>query len=102
MDDFANMDFMTLMNSWQFRADVYFAKVLWSLGCLPFFVCSIPPFGMLLVHTKPTGYNENGKCVGIKPPITKKQQAIEDERQAKEQGAEGTPGEKRIMVNDTK
>ena len=53
----------TLQHGWQWRAALAGARIAYSLGALPFFFCSLPPYDSVFTHARKTGYNIWGKCV---------------------------------------
>mmetsp|Transcript_35963 Transcript_35963/g.84244 ORF Transcript_35963/g.84244 Transcript_35963/m.84244 type:complete len:992 (-) Transcript_35963:58-3033(-) len=47
----------------QFRANFFWACVVYSVLMLPFFFFMVPGLQTLLIHCDATGYNDNGACV---------------------------------------
>mmetsp|Transcript_121251 Transcript_121251/g.350152 ORF Transcript_121251/g.350152 Transcript_121251/m.350152 type:complete len:512 (+) Transcript_121251:79-1614(+) len=56
--------------AWEFKASLYWARVLYSLLAFPFLVFNVPVLSSILTHTVPTGYNRNGAAVAwLLPPL---------------------------------
>eukprot|EP00455_Lapot_gusevi_P004326 TRINITY_DN11796_c0_g1_i3.p1 TRINITY_DN11796_c0_g1~~TRINITY_DN11796_c0_g1_i3.p1 ORF type:complete len:189 (-),score=36.86 TRINITY_DN11796_c0_g1_i3:38-580(-) len=56
------------LRNWQFKGDIYFLKTIYGLLNFPFIIF-ITPFAQILLHLRPTGYNEKGDCVPLRIPI---------------------------------
>lgn len=56
-------DSSTKWDNWQFRANMFWMQVLYSLLSFPFVIFQIPIVFSVLTHAKPTGYSPNGRCV---------------------------------------
>jgi len=52
-------------DAWRVQTNLFFARIVWGLLSLPFFLLTLPVFGKLLTHAEPTGFNESGDCVPI-------------------------------------
>merc|ERR1712150_96843 len=57
-----------ILESPQFKEDLFWCKVLYGLLSLPFFPFMIPVFLQVLTHCEFTGYNESGACVAFDYP----------------------------------
>jgi len=56
--------------TWQFRATLFWSRVLYSFLAFPFFVINLPVLNSIFTHTEPTGYNKNGQAVPYNlPPV---------------------------------
>jgi hypothetical protein len=51
------------LESMQFRAAIFWCRVLYGLLSLPFVVFTLPLFFEAFTHSRPTGYTERGDCV---------------------------------------
>lgn len=56
----------------QFRANLYWCKVLYSVTSLPFGFFTIPFFQLVLTHSTRTGFNEHGACVMWDYPVKRR------------------------------
>jgi hypothetical protein len=57
------MDALTDSAHWQFRSNLYWAKISYALLSFPFVVFALPVVFGVLTHAKPTGYAPTGRCV---------------------------------------
>ncbi|CAE8640033.1 unnamed protein product, partial [Polarella glacialis] len=55
--------FSQLIGQRQFRENVFWCTVIYSLLSLPFTAFAIPGLQTILTHSDPTGYNRQGACV---------------------------------------
>ena len=56
---------LTKLEDMQFRAALFWVRVIYGLLSLPFFVFMLPYFFEALTRSRPTAYDENGNCVRI-------------------------------------
>ena len=47
----------------QLREAVWWARCMYGLSALPYLVFSVPLLNRILTHTRPTGYDRDGRCV---------------------------------------
>eukprot|EP00444_Apocalathium_aciculiferum_P053181 CAMPEP_0183519626 /NCGR_PEP_ID=MMETSP0371-20130417/16268_1 /TAXON_ID=268820 /ORGANISM="Peridinium aciculiferum, Strain PAER-2" /LENGTH=413 /DNA_ID=CAMNT_0025717807 /DNA_START=1 /DNA_END=1242 /DNA_ORIENTATION=- len=76
----------------QFKANLFMARVLYSLLTFPFAIFLVPLLSTLLTHCDPTGFNANGACVPFMLPATglRKGEKVGDEGSSDEESLEST------------
>ena len=47
----------------QLREAVWWARCMYGLSALPYLIFSVPLLNRILTHTRPTGYDRDGRCV---------------------------------------
>eukprot|EP00475_Leptophrys_vorax_P033852 TRINITY_DN5387_c0_g1_i1.p1 TRINITY_DN5387_c0_g1~~TRINITY_DN5387_c0_g1_i1.p1 ORF type:complete len:677 (-),score=189.38 TRINITY_DN5387_c0_g1_i1:40-1848(-) len=73
----------TLDQPWRLQSNIYWARVMYGLLSVPFFVFIIPGVSDLLMHHDQTGFNQTGKCVRFQ--LRKKQQQLQDADNSQQQ-----------------
>lgn len=48
---------------WATKSWIYWCRVIYGLSAFPFSIFVIPPIDQILLHLKPTAYDERGRCV---------------------------------------
>lgn len=77
-------------DGWERRSWLYWCRVLYGLGSLPFALFVLPPFDRILVHAKPTYYDQMGRCV---PPLSlSDRQLLQELRAARAAGETSQAG----------
>jgi len=57
---------------WKFRADMYWLRVLYAILSFPFMFFVLPVMDDVLMHVKPTAYNQSGDTVPRAKPVSSK------------------------------